>query len=355
MNTTLTKLKNIASDCFLTIILQTHRTLPDNEKDPIVLKNLVKEVESRLRADYEKTFVNDMMTRINSLADGINHRHNKESLIMFVNENISELVRLPITVENRVVVDKTFATRDLIRALHRETAYYVLVLSRDKAKLIEAFNDKVINEFEVGFPIVNKDLNPAQRSEAAIGSRQTNLVREFFNRVDKQLNEVQKKNPLPVIICTEESNYPEYLKIADRKEMIAGELSGNRMNEKAHHIVEAVWPIMKKLNTEKNNQRLAELKAAVNSKNFFTDFNEIWLAIKEGKGKTLFVKQGYFQPAKLENNHIELISPENAERANIDDIIDEMMEKNLQFNGDAVFVNGDELKKFNGLALVTGY
>ena len=355
MNTSLEKLKNITSDCCVSIILQTHRTTPDNEKDPILLKNLVKEAEARLRADYEKALASNMISRINKLADDINHRFNEESLVLFVNENTAEYIRLPITVENRVVIDKTFATRDIVRALHRETLYYILVLSRDKARLIKAFNDKVIGETEEGFPLVNTNLNPAQRAEAAIGSRQTNLSREFFNRVDKLLTEVQKKNPLPVIICTEESNYPEYLKVADRKEMITGSFYGNKMNEKAHHIVEAVWPVMKKLNTEKNNQRLSELKAAVNSRNFLIDFNEIWQAVNDGRGKTLFVKQGYFQPAKLENNHIELVSNGNSDKANVDDIIDEMIEKNLKSNGDAVFIKGDELEKFNGLVLVTRY
>lgn len=355
MNPTLEKLKNITSDCCVTIILQTHRTTPDNEKDSIVLKNLVKEAQARLVAGFEKNIVNDMMARITKLTEHINHRHNKESLILFINENVAEYVRLPITVENRVVVDKTFATRDLIRALHQQASYYILVLGGDKARLIEAFNNKVVDEVEDGFPMINSGLNPVQRSEAAIGARQTNLAREFFNRVDKELNKALHPNPLPIIICTDESNYSEYLKIADKKETIAGNVDGNRMNEKAHHIVEAAWPVMKKLNDEKNKQRLAELKAAVNSRNFLVDFNEMWQALKEGRGKTLFVKQGYFQAARLENNHIELVSPGNNGYANVDDIIDEMIEENLQRNGDAVFVNGDELKKFNGLVLVTRY
>lgn len=355
MNTTLKKLKNIDSDCCITIILQTHRTTPDNEKDSIVLKNLVKEAQSRLAADFEKKMVDKMMARITKLSEDINHRHNKESLILFINENVAEYIRLPIAVENRVVVDKTFATRDLIRALHQQASYYVLVLGGDKARLIEAINDKVVYEIEDGFPMVNSELNRAQRSEAAIGARQTNLAREFFNRIDKQLNKVQHQNPLPVIIRTEESNYPEYLKVADKKETIVGKLYGNRMNEKAHHIVKVAWPVMKELKTEKNEQRLAELKAAVNSRNFIVDFNEMWQALNEGRGKTLFVKQGYFQPARLEDNHIELAAPGNNGHANVDDIIGEMIEKNLEVNGDAVFINGDELKQFNGLVLVTRY
>lgn len=355
MNTTLKKLKDITSDCCVTIILQTHRTLPENEKDSIVLKNLMKEAEARLLAAYEKSLATRIMDKINQLAETIHHRHNLESLIIFANEDIAEYTRLPVTVENRVVIDKTFATRDIVRALHRETSYYILVLSRDKARLIEAFNDKVTAEVDKGFPMINTDLKPAQRAEAAIANRQTNLLLEFFNQVDKQLNEVQKENPLPVIICTEESNYPEYVKIADKKEMIAGKLNGNRMQEKAHHIADAAWPVVKKLTLEKNNLRLAELYAAVNSMNFLTDFNEIWQAVSDGRGKSLFVKKGYFQPARIENNKIELVSAENAEQANVDDIIDEMIEKNLALGGDTVFVNGNELEKFQGLVLVTRY
>ena len=355
MNTTLKKLKDVTSDCCVTIILQTHRTLPENEKDPIVLKNLIKEAEARLLATCDRSLASGIVDKINKMAEDINHRHNLESLIIFANEDIAEYTRLPVVVENRVVVDKTFATRDIVRALHHEASYYLLVLSRDRARLIEAFNDNVVREIETGFPMINTGLNPVQRTEAAVGNRPTNLLLEFFNQVDKQLNEVHKENPLPVIICTEESNYPEYVKTADRKEIIAGKLNGNRMQEKAHHIVDAAWPVVQKLILEENKQRLAELHAAVSSRNFFTDFNDIWQAVNNGQGKTLFVKKGYFQHAKLENNTIELVSPEQAEQANVDDIIDEMIEKNLEFGGDTVFVSGDDLEKFQGLVLVTRY
>lgn len=356
MNSILKKLKDITSDCCVTIILSTHRTMPDNDKDGIVLKNLVKEAETRLLAGYDKRVATSLINKLNDLAGSINHRLNLESLVLFVNENVAEYTRLPIAVENRVVVDKTFATRDLVRALHRESAYYVLVLSRDKARLIEALNDKVTREIEYGFPVENSVLYPSQRAEAAIANRQWNLYREFFNQVDKQLNEVLKEDLLPVVICTEESNYPEYLKIADRKEAIIGNLNGNKMLDKAHHIIDEVWPVVKRLNTEKNSQRLHELSAAVNSRNFVTDFNEIWKAIGEGRGRTLFVQQGYFQPARLVNNEIELVAPGDTDEPDlIDDIIDEMIERNLEYGGDAVFLSHDELKKFQGLVLVTRY
>jgi hypothetical protein len=52
---------------------------------------------------------------------------------------------------------------------------------------------------------------------------------------------------------------------------------------------------------------------------------------------------------------VQLVSSKNISEANLDDIIDEMIEKNLEFGGDAVFVYGDELAPYDGLVLVTRY
>jgi hypothetical protein len=348
----LKKLKDIQSDCCVTIQLQTHRTLPDNQKDPIELKNLVKEAENRLTAECgkEKAFV--IIDKINNLVSDIDYRFNLESLVLFVNEEMAEYIRLPINVEqNKVTIGKTFATRDLVRALHQEMNYYILVLSRDKARLIEAMADKEVEEITDGFPMENT-FGAAGGAPGAIANLQTGLVLEFFNRVDKQLNETQKGNDLPVFISTDASNYSEYLKVADRKEIIKALVAGNRDLDNAHNIIREVWPVAKKWNEERSEQRLEELDKAVGAKLFLTDFTEIWRAILEGRGRTLFVKQGFFQPAWLENNVVQLVSSDNA---NVDDIIDDMIEKNFGFGGDAVFVYGNELEPYNGLVLVTRY
>jgi hypothetical protein len=351
MNSTLEKLKDVKSDCCVTIQLQTHRTPPGNQKDDIELKNLVREAGKRLTNECDKEKASVTTDRINKLASDIDYRFNLETLILFVNENVAEYVRLPINIkENKVTIGKTFATRDLVRALHQELDYYILVLSRDKARLIEAIADKEVAEIDDGFPVDNTFKVPGTNAKL-----ESSEVLEFFNRVDKQLNETQKGNDLPVFISTDESNYSDYLKVADRKEAIKGLIAGNRDLENAHNIIDAVWPVAKKWNEQKNHQRLEELDKAIGAKLFLTDFTEIWRAILEGRGRTLFVKQGYFQPAKLENNVVHAVSSYNIEDANVEDIIDDMIEKNIDFGGDAVFISGDELKAYDGLVLVTRY
>ncbi|HYK55585.1 MAG TPA: hypothetical protein VEV15_03840 [Flavisolibacter sp.] len=356
MNQTLKKVKDISGRCCVTILFNTHRTLPDNEKDPLVLKNLIKEATSRLTNECDPQAAPVITEKLNALAATIDHRQNLESLVLFVNEQVAEYERLPVAVEDRVVIGHTFATRDVIRALYKDKEYYVLVLSRDKARLVEAFNDRVVKEVEDSFPVENTFLHPRQSAEAAVANRQTNLQQEFFNIVDKQLLEVIKQNPWPVLICTEESNYHQYLKVADRKEIIMGHLNGNRMEEKAHHIIEAAWPVVLQIRQDNIRARTQELSAAENTGKLVTDFNDIWRAVNQGRGQTLFVQQGYFQPARLVNDTIELVPAEQTDRTGvIDDIIDDIIDINLQYGGDCVFLSGDELKNYQGLVLTTRY
>jgi len=356
MNIQLKRLKNLRSESCVTIILNTHRTKPGYLQDPKLLKNLVKEAGDRLLADRAKRDAQVLIDRLAELEKKIDHSQNLESLILFVNEKIAEYIRLPIAVENRVVIDHSFATRDLLRALHKETHYYVLVLDQQRARLIEAFNDKVLAEAGAPFPMENEFFSTI-KSEPSNASRQTNLILEFFNRVDKEVNALWKNNPAPVLICSVESNYHDYLKIADRRSSLLDTfLNKNRMNEKAHAIITEAWKIVGEYTIEKNRARKEELKNAVSTGKFVSDTNDIWRAIKQGRVATIFVEQGRFQPAVIENDLIRYVGDDLRDRKDvIDDIYDELIEANLRNGGDAVFLPKGELDTFNGFGAITRY
>lgn len=357
MRKILKELKDIRSENCVTIIMTTHRTKPDYLSDELRLKNLIKEVETRLLADTNKKYANTIVDKLNSLASSIDYSQNLDSLMIFVNEEIAEYTKLPIKVEDRVIIDDTFGTRDLFRAIHLETHYYILVLSQDKIRLVEAMNDKAIQEVGNPFPIENTQFFSKNRAANAIASRQTSLLAEFFNQADKEVNEIRKSNPLPVFICALEENHNEYIKIADRKDSIFDVfLNKNKINDPIHSIVEDAWAVVKEYVIKKNNDRKEELKDAVGKNKFLSDTNEIWKAISEGKVETLFVEQGLFQPAKMNNGEIEYVSDAERNQAEvIDDIYDEMIEANMEFGGDVVFLPKGELTKFNGFGAITRY
>ena len=71
------------------------------------------------------------------------------------------------------------------------------------------------------------------------------------------------------MICSEEANFYEYLKIAGQKNSIYEIcLNKNRVEEKAFHIIEQAWKIVKEVNREKNRARKAELQKAISAGKF---------------------------------------------------------------------------------------
>lgn len=359
MNRKLNDLKKVNAENCVTIILNTHRTAPDNQKDIITLKNLIREAGNRLQNSAEKKDAEAIMESLNKLESSIDVSHNQESLVLFVNaeKNIAEYIRLPIPVTDRVVIGDTFATRDLLRAVHLNAGYYILVLSQQNVRFLQAMNDALVKEFTDTFPLENKGFFTNPGIESSYAARQTNLMAEFFNLVDKEVNKIRKENPLPVLICTEEANYYEYLKVADEKDSIYPMyLNGNRLDEKAAAIVKEAWPLIKDEIERQNMERKKNLDRAVGNGLFLSDVNEIAGAIKEGRVATLYVQEGLFQPAVFEGDHIRLLAENEEKPAGfIDDIFDELIELNMEYNGNTVFLPEGNLDKFNGFAAVTRY
>lgn len=357
MNTRLKELKNVQAENCITIILNTHRTFPNNEQDSLLLKNLIKEAESKLLETYPKKKADELVEKINNLANDIDHRYNLDSLVLFVNDDVAEFVRLAIEVEDRVVIGKRFAMRDLIRSLHSQKNYYVLVLSIDEARLIEASNEKVVKEFGFPFPFENRFAQNTYNAEPSDASRITNLTSEFFNQLDKVVNETYKNNPLPILISTDEQNYHDYLQNADNPAPIFPEfLTRSRQTQSAQAIVTDAWEIVQNISEKQNKERKADLQSAVSANRFLSDTNEIFNAIKQGRVQTLFVEENLFQPAVINNDTIEYVGSDLSESTDvIEDVYDELIDLNMDFGGDVVFLPKENLAKFNGFAAMTRY
>src|SRR5699024_6848312 len=99
---------------------------------------------------------------------------------------------------------------------------------------------------------------------------------------------------------------------------------------KAGNLVKYVWPNVEDLVLAKNRSRAAELKKAISTGKYLADLNDIWEAVQKGRGKTIFVEEGYFQPAKNENGVLTPITSEEIKDKNdINDVVDDMIEYNL--------------------------
>src|SRR5215471_179403 len=128
------ELQDIHTYPCLTITLPTHRTSPDNKQDPIRVKNLVSEGANRLLREFSKRDVAPLLERLDDLVASINYEYTLDGLMLAVNRDMAREYVLPFTLDERVVVDETFFTRDLVHALNRARRYWVMALSEQSTR-----------------------------------------------------------------------------------------------------------------------------------------------------------------------------------------------------------------------------
>lgn len=349
-------LKKVRTEGCVSIIMNTHRTSPQSQGDVIQLKNLVKKAEERLFLDYDKNFAAGIMYRLNEFVSEINHLYNQDSLGVFVNNDIAVLHRMTIPVKDRVEIGDTFSIRDLIHAENESAGFYVLVLSRRNARLLEAYNNQVVKEEFDGFPIVNETLIETDTHKLTMANGQDNLIEEFFNQIDIKVQDVINHKRLPLVVATEERNFHHYMTVTNDKKNVIAHLNRNRDDEPSNHIVAGSWELVHDKIQAANAERLSDLKRAVSAGKFVSDVNDISRAINEGRGKTLFVRTDYYQPGVVVENRIEFLDTSLTEvRGVMEDVLEKLVAGSIDHGGDVVFLDGDELDSFEGLALLTRY
>lgn len=346
-------IKDVRDVPCVSIFAPTHRTAPDSEKDPIVLKNLIAEAERRLQNEFSRSVANTLTPKLNALAASHNFKRSLDGLALFVSDTVAERIRLPIDATPRVIIDGTFATRDIYRAMHSQKAYFILTLQKESAQLYEAFGDRISMEVRNElFPFLN-DLPIREEEQKPEARREDNRVREFVNRVDKRIQDFLKEQAGRVVVVATERLQAFLREVTDDKNVFIGFTTPPAEN-RSHKVAPKAWAVVEEWFAGERERAVEELEDAVSDNRFASDLNSIWRAINEGRADILVVEKGYFQPAAFKDGQISLEEPE-ATAGRVDDVVDEIIELCMEKGGSVVFVDDEELPTFDRIGLITRY
>ncbi len=338
----------------VSILLTTHKTSPDNSQDAMVLKKLSKEAERRLREEFNKRDIKQLLEKLNKTVSSIDVRQNLDGLAIFVNKSFERVVRLPFPVRERIIIDDSFATRDLIRAMNRGVNYYILSVSAGFVRLFEAYRDKFSEITEGGFPYANPFSRGTNLEEST--SWKEARLREFFHMVDKSFLQIHHQHRMPIVIAGVERNISLYKEVTTFSDKIILTLEGNYDNTSAHELALLIWPEVKKKMAEKRRQVLKKLDEAIGRKRLVTGIEEVWKLASEGRGELLVVEEDYQQAARVSTNGntITLVNSRGIP-GTTEDLVDDIAEKVVSTGGRVVFAENGSLNRYNQIALVLKY
>lgn len=341
----------------ITITLPTHRTAPENQQDAIRVKNLVKQAADRLLAEFTKRQVEPVLMRLEKLAESIDYRSTLDGLALFVNPDFARAVTLPFTLKERVAIDETFFTRDLVYAMNRTPRYWVLVLSEKPTRLYEATRDDLVELKEGGFPITHEGPGGEQPLPGGYGVRKSAIRdeyhRKFFRQVDAALKPYLAEEGLPLVVVGVDRYLSFFNEVSDHKQAVLATLKGSHDKTTPHELGKLVWSLVQARLAEQRSQVFSDLAAAVKERKFVSTVGEVWRAAKEGRGRLLLVEEDFHFPARLDESGDHLLPAEDVNAPGvIDDGVDEIIEMVLNKQGRVVFVDNGTLETHSRIALI---
>lgn len=345
----------------VTITLPTHRTSPDNRQDPIRLKNLVREAAERLTGELGKREVEGVLRGLEQLAEGIDHEHNLDGLALFVSAETVRAEKVPFTLPERVIVDESFFTRDLVFAMNRSPRYWVLALSEQPTRLFEATRDD-LEEVNDGtpFPMTHSGRGGGRTlpSDPAVNVSQLRDEhhRVFFRSVDEALGTFLAADPLPVAVVGVDRWIAFFREVTSHGDQIVTTLTGNHDTTSAHELGKLVWPLVRESLAARRAGIHGELEAAVGGQRSASTLGEVWRFAHEGRGQTLVVEENYHEAATVDETGLRLLpAGEGGGPTALDDAVDEVIAKVLAMGGRVVFADDGTLAKHSRIALILRY
>ena len=343
----------------LSLLAPTHRTAPANKKDRIVVKNLAAEGLTRLDQEFKKREVAALVKNLNRLIDRVDWQHALDGLALFASKDVASAIQLPFRPKARVVIDATFATRDLVYSLNRSPRYRVLVLTEKPARLFEAWTNVLTEYTAKPFPMIHKGPGGASRLPGGQGINRSAVRdeshRQFFRQVDDALATIQKEDHLPVVVVGVDRYLAFYQEVTKDQAAIVGLVAGSHDNPNPAALGKLVWPVFKSGATLRRTRALVRLSEAVSLNRHASGIDQVWRAAFDKRCQILLVETGFDHPADLDPRGDRLLPYTGRGAAALDDAVDEVIERVIAGGGEVFFYDPGVLDLHQRIAAVLRY
>lgn len=270
---------------------------------------------------------------------------------VFVSAGVARSYRLPAPPIDRVVIDHTFATRDLVLALQRTPRHVVLVLSSHDARLFESSGGTLEPAPTPAFPL--RRSRPRRSNPDRPGLRQAD-AEEFLQTVDRTLTTYRALHPSPLILVGPDPLLKAFTRQARRLDRLAGILTGDHLKAPLAELSAATRPVLQRYLASREQDALEMVWTRAAQGRVAAGMQEAWLASRTTQPEMLAVEESLFYPARLnpDGQTIEL-SPDIDQPDVIDDAVDELIEHVLIRGGWVAIVGDRALDRYGGVALVS--
>lgn len=321
----------------ITLLINTTPGVPLTPTELDTARRLACHIDNRLDGDVSDAL---RLSLIDRLTDAISEKAGQRStpaLALFVSPEYSAAVRLGRTIDERVTIDDTFTTRDLVADLNRTALYRVITISEQTSRLFLGDRQRLIEQRDDTWPLTRNDEHTP-----------TTWTRDLSDRLRTE----HATDPLPVVIAGVQRSLR---KLAPNLTETIGVIPGNHDRTSTTELHHAAWPIVTDWLRTDATRAMRQLDLARSNKRYAGGIHEIWPLALDGRVATLIVESDYALPARIDHNN-QLQPANDPDHPDVnDDVIDDTIETVLQHGGASIIVNSDTLIDHQRIAAILRY
>jgi len=355
----------------VSLFIRTHKTMPEKLQDPIRVKDMIKEATEKLFAEFEKGEVLDLVKALDNLSSQIDYTNSLDGVALFVSRDFARAYIMPFVAQSKIVIDKIFATKELVRGMSISKPYWVLSISHKPARLfkgqgshlVEVIDSPELVQNMQGFPFqLNYEVTSDREKEAyGVGdldaSYLSHQLDQFMHQLDDQLAKKLVHEHLPLVIMGTPKNRAEFEKITKFKKDIIAQIEGDYTHLSVPEIENIVNKHMAEYFAKEEARTIANFTEAVGKEHCVFGIKDVWRQALNGKIRALIIEENYEAPAYIDvknPDEIILYDKSNVPGGN-QDLTDDIVNRVFHSKGQVHFVKEGALAKFEKVAAILWY
>ncbi len=354
----------------ISIVIATHRFSSERRQDPKVLQKAVSKAKSLLQhSAWPQVKIEMLSHKLDEVMTNLDFLRMQEGLGIFISPSISEVILLPFSVTEKVMLGENFEMRDLFYFVQFLNPYYLLAVSKKKIRLLrgegrdihEIQNDdfprQYTESYEYARPSRASSFSGALKDYELDKSEMQELRQKaFFKEADDSMNKYLK-NDIPLLVAGVEEELINFDHVSRHAHQIIGTIKGNYDHDAIHPLAETAWKKINEYISSLQKNQVKQLEEGIGNKLTVDGIRDVWRMAMQGNALSLVVEKDYQVTAYQDPTDDSRIftTPPTGKYEIISDAVDRLMMIVKEKGGNVVVVQNGELNTLSHIALQLRY
>ncbi|UEG48869.1 hypothetical protein LK994_09490 [Ferruginibacter lapsinanis] len=334
----------------ISLVMPFEPKMTDEEELVKKVESVVIKIEKALLGIYPEVEVGAVVDRLKEVLEGLNYFTHKKSIAVFVSPIIDKIYYLDMQVDEKIIIDGSFAISDVINCKKQMHEYLVGVFTGKYAEIYLGDTVYAVSN------VLNNDW--AQREAVIDGNTKLKkiLLDKFSQSSNHGIKRLLQAYKLPFFMMGSVNALRHFKTMKHNVKHVVKCISGNFKKKTPVELQAIIQQHVVDWHKVIQADLISQIEEAKANNKIAIGINEVKQMLSQNRGKLLIVEKDFIcrQKKAALNGTVNHLSTDDG-FFYIKNGLDELIEQVLENGGDVEFVDKHDLKKYHRIVLIENF